>query len=350
LGLAARCVAPSSGQAIGVLAMATLTLLGNRDLFERAVNATLEVPLAVFTLAMAAAWLASRSSRTFRPWGVVVFGIGLFLVRFEYGLMLGLAVLLVEASDAGLVRPPRAVLYALLRGARSPPRLAFLALTATVLLAGWWVERGGGLSAPIFGQEVSLHGLRGLLAFGALLLLVFVELAFWQERVWMAAEIPRRARFLWNWLLAPMIALTLVPFTARFQVLAAEMSFQGDQLRPGAVLDRFLGLSRAALAAWFSTDGRWFVVAMLGASLVASWRSVAARRVLVPLGALIVFQVTVLAILEHGNVQGRLILNLAPLVALAAVAWVPAVPRVPRALLSISLSTLLLWAVLPLWR
>jgi hypothetical protein len=348
LGLAARCVAPSTGQAILVLAISTLTLLGNRDLFSQAMNGTQEVPSAVFTLAMAAAWLASRSSRTFRPWGVVVFGLGLFLVRFEYGMMLGLAVLLVEASEAGVVRPPRAVLYVLLRGARSAAAVAFLALAVTMLLGGWWVARSGGLSATVFGQEVSLHGLRGPVAFGAFLLLVSVESAFWQERVWLAAEIPRRARFLWNWLLAPMIVLTIV--TSRLQIFASEMRLEVDQLRPGAILERIVDPSRAAWAGWFPPDAPWIAVAMLGGSLVASWRSVAARRVLLALSALVLFQVTVLAIFKHGNVQPRLMLNLVPLVALAAVAWVPAVPRIPRAVLSIGVSTLLLWTVLPLWR
>jgi hypothetical protein len=347
LGLAARCIAASTSEAILVLAISTLTLLGNRDLLSQAANGTQEVPSAVFTLAMAAAWLASRSSRTFRPWGVVIFGLGLFLVRFEYGLMLGLAVLLVEASEAGVVRPPRAALYALLHGARSAAAVVFLALAVTVLLGGWWLARSGGLSATVFRQEVSLHGLRGPVAFGAFLLLVSVECAFWQERVWLAAEIPRRARFLWNWLLAPMIVLTIV--TSRLQIFASEMRLEVDQLRPEAIVERIVDPSRAAWAGWFPPDARWIVVAMLGASLVASWRSGAARRVLLALGALVLFQVTTLAIFQHGNVQPRLILNLAPLVALAAVAWVPAVPRNPRAVLSIGVITLLLWTVSPLW-
>jgi len=350
LGLAGRCVAPSAGQAILVVAISTLILLGNRDLLERAVNATVEVPSAVFTLAMAGAWLASRASRTFQPWGVAVLGIGLFLIKAQHGLMLGVAVLLVEASEAGVVRPPRAVLSALLRAARSPAGLVLLALTLMVLLGGWWAVRTGGLSATVFGQEVSLGGVRGPMAFGKLLVLVFVELAFWQERVWLAAEIPRRARFLWNWLLTPMIAWTLVPFSSRLQMLETGMGFDSNQLLPGSILHRLLDFPRAAWAGWFPPDGRWIVLVLLGASLVAAWRSVVARRVLVPLGALVVFQVTLLAAFRHGDFQPRLILNLAPLVALAAAAWVPAMPRVPRGVLAAGAATLLLWAVVPLWR
>ena len=49
-----------------VLAISTPILMGNRDLLAHAVNGTVEVPSAVFTLAMAAAWLASRA-RTLGP-------------------------------------------------------------------------------------------------------------------------------------------------------------------------------------------------------------------------------------------------------------------------------------------
>ncbi len=350
LGLAARCIAPAVGEAMVVLAVSTPILMGNRDLFAHAVSGTVEVPSAVFTLAMAAAWLASRASRTFRPWAVALLGNALFHVKFEHGLMLGLAVLMVEAGAAGVVRPPRAVLTALFRGARSPVGLALLALALTVLLGGWWSVSSGGLSATVFGQEVSLRGAWGPITFGALLLFLFVELAFWQERVWLAAEVPRRARFLWNWLLTPMIAWILVPFTWRLQTLAAGVASGSDRVGRGSLREWLLYFPRAAWEGWLPSDARWVVLALLCGSILAAWRSVATRRVLFPLGALVLFQLTFLTVLHHGNLQPRLIANLAPLVALAAAAWVPAVPRVPRALLGAGAAVLLLWAVLPLWR
>jgi len=348
LGVAARCVAPAVGEAMVVLAVSTPILMGNRDLFAHAVSATAEVPSAVFTLAMAAAWLASRASGTFRPWAVALLGNALFHVKFEHGLMLGLAVLMVEAGDAGVVRPPRAVLSALFRGARTPVGLALLALALTVLLGGWWLVSTGGLSATVFGQEVSLHGARGPIAFGALLLFLFVELAFWQERVWLAAEVPRRARFLWNWLLTPMIAWLLVPFTWRLQTLGEVFGSAG--VGPGPLGERLLYFPRAAWDGWLPSDARWVLLALLCGSILAAWRSVATRRVLFPLGALVLFQVTCLTVFDHRNLQPRLIVNLAPLVALAAAAWVPAAPRVPRVLLGAGAAVLLLWAVLPFWR
>jgi len=350
LGLAARCVAPAVGEATVVLAVSTPILMGTRELFAHAVSGTVEVPSAVFTLAMAAAWLASRASRAFRPWAVALLGNALFHVNIEDGLMLGLAVLMVEAGEAGVVRPPRAVLSALFRGARSPVGLALLMLALTVLLGGWWLVSTGGLSASVFGQEVSLRDARGPITVGALLLFLFVELAFWRERVWLAAEIPRRARFLWNWLLTPMIAWILVPFTWRLQTLAAGLTFGSAPIEPASLRERLLYFPRAAWEAWWPPDVRWVVLALLCGSILAAWRSVATRRVLLPLGALVLFQLTFLTVFHNGNPQPRLIVNLAPLVALAAAAWVPAATRVPRVLLGAGAAVLLLWAVLPLWR
>ena len=350
LGLAARCVAPSAGEAMVVLAISTGILMANRDLLGHAVSAMPEMPSAVFTLATAAAWLASRASRTYRPWGVAVLGNALFQLSFQDGLMLAVAVLLVETGEAGWVRPARAVLSAPFRGARNPAGLALLALALTVLLGGWWVVRSGGLSATVLGQEVSLRRAWDPLALGAPLLFLFVEHAFWQERVWLAAEIPRRARFLWKWLLTPMVAWLLVPFTSRLQTLAASAAFDGQRVGPGAMREWLLHLPRAAWEGWMPSDVRWVVPALLCGSIVAAWRSAPTRRVVVALGALVLFQISVLTVFDRGALTPRLIVHLAPLVAIAAAAWVPAVPRVPRVLLGAGAAALLLWAALPLWR
>ena len=50
------------------------------------------------------------------------------------------------------------------------------------------------------------------------------------------------------------------------------------------------------------------------------------------------------------HLEPRLIVHLAPLVALAAAAWVPALQRTPRLLIGAGVAVLLLWTVLPLWR
>ncbi|RPH68004.1 MAG: hypothetical protein EHM78_20325 [Myxococcaceae bacterium] len=350
LGLAARCVGRSAGEAVVILAISTLILLGNRDLLGQAVSGTLEMPSAVFTLASAAAWLASRASRTYRPWAVVLLGNALFHVSFQDGLMLAAAVLLVEAGEAGWSRPPSAVLSALFRGARSPVGLPLLALGLTVLLGGWWLVRTGGLSATLFGQEVSLRDARDPVALGAPLLFLFVEYAFWHERVWLAAEIPRRARFLWKWLLTPMVAWVLVPFTWRLQTLAAGAASGGDRVGPGSVQEWLLSTSRTAGEAWVPSGAPWIVVALLCGSILAAIRSSVTRRVLVSLGALVLFEVAFLTVLRHGNLQAPLIVHLAPLVALCAVAWVPAVTRTSRLVLGAGAAAALLWAVLPLWR
>jgi hypothetical protein len=342
LGLAARCVGRSATEALVVLAIATPILMGNRDLLGQAVSGTPEMPSAVFTLAAAAAWLASRASRTYRPWAVAFLGNALFHLRFEDGLMLGLAMLLVEASQAGWVRPPRAVVSALFRGARSPVGMALLALGLTMLLGGWWVVSTGGQGATVFGRELGLQDLRGPVAVGVPVLFLFVEYSFWRERVWLAAEIPRRARFLWNWLLTPMIAWILVPFTGRLQALGLTVAFGDDR--------SLLSLPRGAWEGWMPSEARWIVVALLCGSIIAAFRSATTRLAMLSLGALVLFEIAFLTVFHPGNLEPRLIVHLAPLVALAAAAWVPAVPRTPRLLIGAGAAAVLLWTVLPLWR
>jgi len=341
LGLAARCVGRTASEALIVLAIATPIVVGNRDLLAQALSGTLEMPSTVLTLAAAAAWLASRASRTYRPWAVAFLGNALFHVRFEDGLMLGLAVLLVEASQAGWARPPRAVVSALLRGVRNPVGAALLALGSTVLLGGWWLARTGGLDGTLFGRELRLRDPWDPVAVGVAVLFCFVEYSFWRERVWLSAEIPRRARFLWNWLLTPMIAWILIPFTGRLQALALTLAFH----------DRSpLALPRAAWEGWMPTDARWIVVALLCGSILAAFRSTTTRLVLLSMGAVVLFELAFLTLFHPGNLEPRLIVPLTPLVALAAAAWVPALPRTPRFLVGAGAAAVLFWSVLPEWR
>ena len=346
LGLAARCVGASTGEALVVLAISTPLLMGSRDLLGHAVSGMPEVPSAVFTLATVAAWLASRASRTYRPWAVALLGNALFHVTFQDGLMLALAVLLVEAGQAGWVRPPRALLSALFRGARSPVGLSMLVSALTVLLGGCWVVSTGGLNATVFGREVSLRHVREPVWLGALLLFLFVEFAFWHERVWLAAEVPRRARFLWKWLLTPMVVWILVPFSGRLQTFGGSLAWAGS----GSASDWLLSLPRAAWEGWVPAETRWIVLALLCGSILAAFRSATTRLVLGSLGGLVLLEIAFLTLLQRGNPQPRLIVHLAPLVALSAAAWVPAVPHVVRTPLGAAAAALLLWMVLPTWR
>ncbi|HET9035350.1 MAG TPA: hypothetical protein VFN45_04070, partial [Myxococcaceae bacterium] len=152
----------------------------------------------------------------------------------------------------------------------------------------------------------------------------------------------RRARFLWNWMLTPMIAWLLVPFTGRLQALGLSVAFAGDR--------SLLSLPRAVWEGFMPSDARWIVVVLLCGSIVAAFRSATTRLVLLSLGALVLFEIAFLTLFHQGNLQPRLIVHLAPLVALAAAAWVPAVPRTPRLLIGAGAAALLLWTVLPLWR
>src|SRR6516162_2276693 len=299
LGLAARCVGASTGEALVVLAISTPLLMGSRDLLGHAVSGMPEVPSAVFTLATVAAWLASRASRTYRPWAVALLGNALFHVTFQDGLMLALAVLLVEAGQAGWVRPPRALLSALFRGARSPVGLSMLVSALTVLLGGCWVVSTGGLNATVFGREVSLRHVREPVWLGALLLFLFVQFAFWHERVWLAAEVPRRARFLWKWLLTPMVVWILVPFSGRLQTFGGSLAWAGSGSGSGA--DWLLSLPRAAWEGWVPAETRWIVLALLCGSILAAFRSATTRLVLGSLGGLVLLEIAFLTLLQRGN-------------------------------------------------
>src|SRR4029453_17926505 len=85
------------------------------------------------------------------------------------------------------------------------------------------------------------------------------------------------------------------------------------------------------------SDGRWIVVVLLCGSIVAAFRSATTRLVLLSLGALVLFEIAFLTLFHQRSLQPRLIVHLAPLVALAAAAWVPAGPRTPRLLIGAAL-------------
>jgi hypothetical protein len=350
LGLAALCVGPRPGQALPVFAIAAPVLMGNRDLFEHAVNGMLEVPSALFTLAATAAWLVSRDAKGARPWAVALLGNLLFHVKFQHGLMFAIAVLLTEAIEGGAARALRAVLSALVRGVRDRLGMGVLAVAIALILLALWVVATGGVEGTVLGQALSLRRARGPIAFGALALFAFVELAFWRDRARLGEELPARLSHFWSWLVTPMVAWLLVPFTWRLQTLGASVTFDSQQTKPGAFLEQLLYFPRIAWEGWFPPSARGLVIVLLCATALAAWRSAATRRVLLPFGAVIGVELAVLTLFNHRNYQPRLTVNLAPLLALVAAAWVPALPRWPRAVLASSAAALLLWAVLPLWR
>jgi hypothetical protein len=263
--------------------------------------------------------------------------------------MFAAAVLLTEAIEGGASRSLPAVLSALLRRARDWLGMGMLAVALSLLLLAVWVVATGGMEGTLLGHALSLRRARGPIAFGALALFAFIELAFWRDRARLAEEFPVRVRYFWSWLLTPMVAWILVPFTWRLQTLGASVTFDSRQTRPGALVEQLLYFPRAAWEGWFPPGAQWLVLALLGATALAAWRSAATRRVLVPFAAVIVCELAVLTSFNHRNYQPRLIVNLAPLVALVASAWVPAVPRWPRVLLASCAAGMLSWTILPLW-
>ena len=352
LAVAAQAYARSTASALGVLAIATPLLLGNRDLFQQALTGMLEVPAALFTLGAASAWVASRDTGTIRPWGTALLGNLLFHTKFQYGLMFAAAVLALEAVERGRWRRFSGVGKALLAEARRPLFLGLTALLgATTFLAYRAVGRGGIEGTGLFGVQYHLGTSRVPTWLAALSVFLLVELLLWRSRHALRLRLEPRIRFFWVWLFTPMAAWLLVPFTWRLEVLADSVRFDSHQASSTALLERLLYYPRAAWEGWFPPGVEWGVLLLLAATGVAAIRSAFVRRLVVPFGVLALVELAMLALLSRSNFQPRLSVNLAPLVALAAGAWVPAVASTrPRAALAVAASVLLCLGVWTRWQ
>jgi hypothetical protein len=350
LGFAARCVAPRAGDALLVLLVSAAVLAGIRPLFVFAADAMLEVPSALLTLASAAAWLASRDSAARRPWALAIFGNLLFHVKWQHGMILAAAVLLTEAVEGGALPAARALGVALVRGVRMPLAAVLLAAALAQLGVALWARATGGGELALLGQRISLHGPQGPLAFGALSLFAFLQLAWWRGRADLSREVPDRVRFLWAWLATPMGLWLLVPFTWRLRVLLLTSFDYVSGETPEGLAERLLFYPRAAWNGWIPTGGHGLVLVLAAAVAVASWRSTVTRRLLAPFTALVLGELLALVVLNARNYQARFILNLAPVMALWAASWVPAVPRPRlRAVVALAAASLVAWRAAPAW-
>jgi hypothetical protein len=343
LALAAQAYARSTARALGMLAIATPLLLGNRDLFQQALNGMLEVPAALFTLGAATAWVASRDTGTLRPWGTALLGNLLFHTKFQYGLMFAAAVLGLELLEAGRWRRLQGVGGALLAEMRRPLFLGvLLVLGALTLLAFRTVAAGGIEGESPFGFRYSLGSARVPTWLAALTLFLLVQLLLWRSRRALRARVEPRVRFFWLWLFTPMAAWLLVPFSWRLEVLTDSVRFDSHQAPSSGLLDRLLFYPRAAWEGWFPPGAGWLALLLLVATALAAIRSPFVRRLVLPFGALAGVELAMLTLLSRSNFQPRLTVNLAPLLALAAAAWVPVVaaPRA-RAVLAVAASAVL---------
>jgi hypothetical protein len=346
LGFASRRMAPQAPQSLLVLGVSSAALMGARALYVHAANGMLEVPSALLTLGATTAWLAAREERQKRPWGLAVLGNLLFHVRWQHGLIFAAAVLLTEVGLQRGAACARSVSLALLRGARSRTGVALLGVVAFLAVLCLWVQATGG--GTVLGGRLSVRSVDGPLALACLSLFGYGELALWRGRFELA-QLPQRVRFLWAWLLSPMVLWLLIPFTWRLRTLG-RISAYDMRPPPEGVMARLRFYPQAAWESWFPSSTRWLLALLLVATLVAAWRSREVRQKLLPLAAVCALELLALLVLSRRNYQARFLLNLIPLVALSAAAWVPAVHSGPlRAALACSATVLLVLAIGPSW-
>jgi len=354
LALAARAVASSATDALLVFAVGAALLAGNRALLVYAADGMLEPLSALFTLAAAGAWIAARRSGAARPWALALLGNLLFHVKWQHGIFFAGTVLAFEGASVGTAPARRwvaAVLRSLALGARSWAGSPLLALAALLAILALTVSATGGVEGTYLGAPVALRDVHGPIAWMALSLFAFVQLALWRDRSRLASEVPQRLRFLWTWLATPMAAWILVPFTWRLRTLMVTAGGYDSGDTPTGAVRRLLYYPGAVWETWVPPAARPLLLTLLVASALAAWRVPAVRRWLAPIAVLAAMEWLALSVVSHHNYQARFALNLAPLLALASAAWILAVPATwLRALLAAGATLALAAAASPGWR
>jgi len=354
LGWVAAREARDAGRALLAVAGAAGALAACGAFTTWAASPMLEAQAALFTLLGTAAWMRMRAGgESAAAWPVALAGNLLFHTKFQYGLLLAGAVLVVEAASLpGRVRA-RVALALLGEGRGWFRRPAAWAILAAVILCGaaaWAVDRTGGLAFRLGPLPVSVRRAAGPAFWAAFLAFYGLLLGLWRSRARFRADVPWQLRALWVWLAVPMGAWLLVPFAWRLRMLVyTAATFQAGAPPPG----RLLALAYYPRAIWED----WWpppALAAVGAGLVltalAAVRDAALRRRLVAPLAVVVVEILALGLGSSANFQPRFAVNLAPLLALGAVAWLPTAasrwaPAAGAAL------TAVLWATaVPAWR
>ncbi len=341
-----------AGGGAALLAVSALALLSNRALLAYAATPMLEVPGALLTLAATSAWLASREEGgSGRVWPTALLGNLLFHVKYQYGLLFAAGVLGVEW--ASLPREARRGGAAGLWNAagealRRRSSLAFLGGSAACLLAAAWVAGSGGLETRLLGVPIGLRSAHGPAFWAAFLAFAGSVHAAWASRETLRRAVPPRLRGLATWLLLPMCAWLLVPFTWRLRTLAVTAATYESGEAPGGLPGAALFYPRALWRSW-PAPARVAVLIGLGLSTWSALRHPPTRRRLAAVGALAALELAALS-LSRANFQARFALNLVPLLALAAALWAPALSRLPRAAAALALAALLAWPAAGLWR
>ena len=330
LALVAADLARSTVEALVAFALGAALLLGNRALLIYAADGMLEPLSALFTLGSVWAWIASRRGPSQRPVALALLGNLLFHVKWQYGMLLALAVLGLETWEGGLAparRRTAVVVRALAAEGESAVGRALLALGALFLAAALYVARAGGTAGTFLGIALSFRDVHGPVAWLALVLFAFVERALYRGRARLALQIPERLRFLWAFLATPMAAWILVPFTWRLRTLVVTAAVYHSGASPPGLAGRLLFYPLAAFKSWLPKGAGPVLLALLAASAWAALRSREVRRLFAPVVALAAVEGLVLAAGSRHNFQARFALNLAPLLALGAGAFIAALPR-----------------------
>ncbi|HYS81989.1 MAG TPA: hypothetical protein VEM76_14865 [Anaeromyxobacteraceae bacterium] len=333
LALLARAVAGGPREGLLVLAVAAAALAGNGALLAHAANGMLEPLGAALTAAALAAWIAARERGAARPVALALAGNALFHVKWQYGIFLAVAVVALEGADGGLAavrRRAAAGLRALAAGTRTPAGAALAASAGLLTSLAAAVGATGGFELVLAGQRVTARDAHGPLAWAALLAFAAVERAVWRERRELAEAFPQRLRFAWTWLVTPMAAWLLVPFTWRLRTLLVTAGAYRSGEAPETLAGRLLFYPRAAWESWTAPGAAGLTALLVLASAVAAWRSPELRRRLAPVAALASVELLALVAGSRRNFQARFALDLAPVLAVAAAAWLAPIWRPPR--------------------
>jgi hypothetical protein len=332
LGVAYAARAVSAGPGATILTLLSTALLAtNGALLTHAANGMLEPLSAALTTAAVAAWIEARSRGADRSWALAVFANLVFHTKWQHGLLMTAAVLLLEWLDPGTSTPPAgaagSTLRALGREARTRLGAALLAISALLAALAAWIAITGGASIRIGGAPIGLRSVHGPLAYGALAAFLFLERALWRARASLRETVPARLRFAWAWLATPMAAWLLVPSTWRLRTI----------LVTSGTYDSGEALSGHGARLWFYPDAIWdswmapairpIGVAFAVATLAVAWHSAPLRRRLAPIAVVAATEWLVLTFGTRHNFQARFLVNLAPILAVGACAWVTALPR-----------------------
>ncbi len=334
LALAVHQLSPSRWSAALIFAVAALALATHHGLLAYSTTGMIEPLAALTTLMATTVWMVQRCSPRARVWPLALAGNLVFHTKWQYGLILAAATLLSEAGALSRDERRRALAgLAEVAGAsrRHATTWVALALVAATGLSGFAIGRSGGLEFTVAGLRVTARSPDGPIFWCAFFAFYGALLELWRGRTVLTEAVPRRLRSLFAWLVVPMGAWILVPFTWRLRTLLFTATSYDSHVTvaPGP----FTGIAFYFHSFWeesYGPFGRAGLATGLAILLLFALRDAGVRRRLVPIFAISILELLVLGVASHKNLQSRFLLNLAPLLAMMVAAGLCALPRWPR--------------------